>query len=344
MSAPDATLTPGEGEESRGFDPRAWVPTGTWFKIAAPIATPLLILLIIPLFGINVPAVVTRSVPFILAALAVALPARAGLINVGGEGQIFIGAVFGAATVKIVGEGLPMPVMLPMVLIFGALGGAVWVGIAAFLKAYFNVNETIATLLLNYVALYVLSYMVNGALKDPDSYGFAIGRMLPDSALLPQLGISTLSIGIVLAILVTIAVWLLMDRSRWGFRAKVVGGNPEAARRGGIAVNRTVVTALLLGGAIAGFAGVVELCGTELQLRSQMASGFGYIGFLCAFLVAQRAAWIPAGAALLASISVYGDSLQLDYGLPAASVYIVMAVIVLFVLGARGTGLKGGKA
>jgi simple sugar transport system permease protein len=342
MSAPDATIA--TTEESRGFDPRAWVPTGTWFKIAAPIATPLLILLIIPLFGIDVPAVITRSVPFILAALAVALPARAGLINVGGEGQIFIGAVFGAAAVKLLGDGLPLLVMLPMVLIAGVIGGALWVGIAAFLKAYFNVNETIATLLLNYVALYVLSYMVNGALKDPDSYGFAIGAMLPESATLPQLGISTLSIGIVLAILTTIGVWLLLDRSRWGFRAKVVGGNPEAARRGGFAVNRTVVTALLLGGAIAGFAGVIELAGTELQLRSQMATGFGYIGFLCAFLVAQRAAWIPAGAMLLAAISVYGDSLQLDYGFPAASVYIVMAVIVLFVLGMRGTQLKGGKA
>jgi len=339
MSAPDATVIP--ADEPRSFDPRDWVPTGTWFKIAAPIATPLIILMIIPFFGIDVPAVVTRSVPFILAALAVALPARAGLINVGGEGQIFIGAVFGAAFVKVVGDGLPLLAMLPMVLIAGTIGGAIWVGIAAFLKAYFNVNETIATLLLNYVALYVLSYMVNGALKDPESYGFAIGAMLPESALLPQLGISTLSIGIVLAVLMTIAVWLLLDRSRWGFRAKVVGGNPEAARRGGFAVNRTIVTALLMGGAIAGFAGVVELAGTELQLRAQMATGFGYIGFLCAFLVAQRAAWIPAGAMLLAAISVYGDSLQLDFGLPAATVYIVMAAIVLFVLGMRGTKAKG---
>jgi ABC-type uncharacterized transport system permease subunit len=339
MSAPDATVIP--AQEPRSLDPRDWVPTGTWFKIAAPIATPLIILLIIPFFGIDVPAVITRSVPFILAALAVALPARAGLINVGGEGQIFIGAVFGAAFVKVVGDGLPLIAMLPMVLIAGTIGGALWVGIAAFLKAYFNVNETIATLLLNYVALYVLSYMVNGALKDPESYGFAIGAMLPESALLPQLGVSTLSIGIVLAVLMTIAVWLLLDRSRWGFRAKVVGGNPEAARRGGFAVNRTIVTALLMGGAIAGFAGVVELAGTELQLRAQMATGFGYIGFLCAFLVAQRAAWIPAGAMLLAAISVYGDSLQLDFGLPAATVYIVMAGIVLFVLGMRGTKAKG---
>ncbi|MFT4049078.1 MAG: ABC transporter permease [Solirubrobacterales bacterium] len=342
MSAPDATVIP--AEERRGFDPRAWVPTGTWFKIAAPICAPLLILLLIPLLGIDVPSVVTRSVPFMLAALAVALPARAGLINVGGEGQIFLGAVFGAAMCKIVGDGLPLVAMLPLVLVFGALGGALWVGIAAFLKAYFNVNETIATLLLNYVALYVLSYMVNGALKDPDSYGFAIGAMIPDSATLPGLGFSDLSIGIVLAVLVTVAVWLLLDRSRWGFRAKVVGGNPEAARRGGFAVNRTVVMALLMGGAIAGFAGVIELCGTELQLRSQMAAGFGYIGFLCSWMVAHRSPWIPAGATLLAAISVYGDTLQTDFSLPAASVYVVMAVIVLLVLGLRGSSAKGGKA
>jgi simple sugar transport system permease protein len=142
----------------------------------------------------------------------------------------------------------------------------------------------------------------------------------------------------------TVAVWLLLDRSRWGFRAKVVGGNPEAARRGGFAVNRTVVNALLMGGAIAGFAGVVVLCGTELQLRSQMAAGFGYIGFLCSWMVAHRSPWIPAGATLLAAISVYGDTLQTDFSLPGSSVYVVMAVIVLLVLGLRGASAKGGKA
>lgn len=341
MSVNDASAL---AEEKRSFDPREYVPTGAWFKIAAPIAVPFLILLFLPLFGVDQPAVVTRSVPFILAALAVALPARAGLINVGGEGQIFFGAIFGAALAKIIGDGLPLVVMLPLMIVAGTLGGALWVGVAAFLKAAFNVNETIATLLLNYVAIYVLSYMVNGLLKDPESYGFAIGAPIPDSARLPELGISTLHIGIVLAILMTVAVWLLLDRSRWGFRAKVVGGNPEAARRGGFAVNRTVVTALLLGGAIAGFAGVVELAGTETQLRAQMATGFGYIGFLCSWMVAHRAAWIPAGATLLAGISVYGDSLQLDYGLPAASVYVVMAVIVLLVLGMRNAKPKGAKS
>ncbi len=338
MSANDATAL--ADKPARSFDPRDYVPTGVWFQIAAPIAAPLVILMFLPFFGIDQPAVVTRSAPFILAALAVALPARAGLINVGGEGQLFLGAIMGAAVAKIVGDGLPMAVMIPLMLAAGVVGGALWVGVAAFLKAAFNVNETIATLLLNYVAFYVLSYMVNGILKDPESFGFAIGAPIPDAARLPLIGSTTVHIGIVLAIAMTVLVWLLLDRSRWGFRAKVVGGNPEAARRGGFAVNRTVVVALLMGGAIAGFAGAVELAGTEVQLRAQMAAGFGYIGFLCSWMVAHRAAWIPAGATLLAAISVYGDSLQLDYSLPAATVYVVMAVIVLFVLAMRNRAPK----
>ncbi|MGB1583419.1 MAG: ABC transporter permease [Solirubrobacterales bacterium] len=342
MSANDATAL--ADKPARSLDPRDYVPTGVWFKIAAPIAAPLVILMILPFFGIDQPAVVTRSAPFILAALAVALPARAGLINVGGEGQLFLGAIMGAAVAKIVGDGLPTVVMIPLLLVAGVVGGALWVGVAAFLKAAFNVNETIATLLLNYVAFYVLSYMVNGILKDPQSYGFAIGAPIPDAARLPAIGSTTVHIGIVLAIAMTVLVWLLLDRSRWGFRAKVVGGNPEAARRGGFAVNRTVVAALLMGGAIAGFAGAVELAGTEVQLRAQMAAGFGYIGFLCSWMVAHRAAWIPAGATLLAAISVYGDSLQLDYSLPAATVYVVMAVIVLFVLAMRNRTPKGAQS
>lgn len=342
MSVNDAAAL--EGKSARSLDPRDYVPTGIWFKIAAPIAAPLIILMFLPFFGIDQPAVITRSAPFILAALAVALPARAGLINVGGEGQIFLGAIMGAAIAKIVGDGLPAPVMIPLLLAAGIVGGALWVGVAAFLKAAFNVNETISTLLLNYVAFYVLSYVVNGILKDPDSYGFAIGTPIPEAGRLPLIGSTTVHIGILLAVTMTVLVWLLLDRSRWGFRAKVVGGNPEAARRGGFAVNRTVVVALLLGGAIAGFAGAMELAGTETQLRAQMAAGFGYIGFLCSWMVAHRAAWIPAGATLLASISVFGDSLQLDHGLPASSVYVVMAVIVLGVLALRNAKPKEGKA
>jgi simple sugar transport system permease protein len=333
------TLPPAPAKK---FSPKEFVPTGTWFKIAAPICAPLIIWLLLPIFSIDQPAVIVRTTPFILTALAVALPARAGLINVGGEGQLLMGAAGAGAFAFYVGGGLPLVVMLPLMLLAGCVGGLLWAGIAAVLKNAFNVNETISTLLLNYVSALFLGYLIHGALKDKASYGFAIGKEIPESAKLPQFGTSTVHIGIFIAIGVVVAVWLLIERSRWGFKAQVVGGNPEAARRGGIPVGKTVMVALLLGGAIAGLAGAIELCGSEFRLQTGMGVGFGYIGFLCSWMVAHKAAWIPTGATLLAAISVYGDNLQIDYGLPAASVYIVMAGIVLFVLAWRGTkSMKG---
>ncbi|MFY9487157.1 MAG: ABC transporter permease [Solirubrobacterales bacterium] len=319
----------------RSLDPRSYMPQNKWFKVAAPIALPLLIWLFLPVFGISQPDVLVRATPFILTALAVALPARAGLINVGGEGQLLIGAAAAGGFAFVVEDALPMVVMLPAIVAVGALGGLLWSGIAAVLKNFFNVNETISTLLLNYVAALLLGFLVNDALKDPESFGFAIAPEVSDSARLPHFGDSQVHVGLLIAIAMTFVIWTLIERSRWGFRAKVVGGNPEAARRGGIPVGKTVMTALLLGGAIAGLAGVVELSGTEIRVRSDMASGFGYIGFLCSWMVGHRTAWIPSAAVLLAGISVYGDNLQIDYGLPASTVYILMAAIVLLVLAQR---------
>jgi simple sugar transport system permease protein len=322
---------------ARKFDPREFVPTGTWFKIAAPICAPLIIWLLLPLMSIDQPAVITRATPFILTALAVALPARAGLINVGGEGQLLMGAAGAGAFAFVVGDALPMILMVPGMMAAGMVGGLLWAGIAAVLKNAFKVNETISTLLLNYVAVLFLGYLIHGALKDKKAYGFAIGEPISESAKLPQFGTSTVHAGIFIAIAAAVAVWVLVERSRWGFKAQVVGGNPEAARRGGIPVNKTVMVALLLGGAIAGLAGAIELSGIEFKLQTGMATGFGYIGFLCSWMVAHKAAWIPTGATLLAAISVYGDNLQIDYGLPASTVYILMAAIVLVVLAYRGT-------
>lgn len=343
MSSADFTTTLPPAP-ARQFDPRELVPTGTWFKIAAPICAPLIIWMLLPLMSIDQPAVITRATPFILTALAVALPARAGLINVGGEGQLLMGAAGAGAFAFIVGDALPLIAMLPLMMVAGMIGGLLWAGIAAGLKNLFKVNETISTLLLNYVAVLFLGYLIHGALKDKESYGFAIGKPIAEAAKLPQLGATTVHFGIVIAIVATLAVWVLIERSRWGFRAQVVGGNPEAARRGGIPVNKTVLVALMLGGSIAGLAGAIELSGIEFRLQTGMATGFGYIGFLCSWMVAHKAAWIPTGATLLAAISVYGDNLQIDYGLPAASVYILMAAIVLVVLAYRGTaGAKGAK-
>ncbi|MBI5309454.1 MAG: ABC transporter permease [Actinobacteria bacterium] len=343
MKPADAATLPAPGKTpTRRFDPRDLLASAGWMKWAAPIATPFVIWLLLPVFAIDQQAVITRATPFILTALAVALPARAGLINVGGEGQLLIGAAAAGAFAKFAGDGIPLIAMVPLMMLAGAIGGLLWSGIAATLKNAFAVNETISTLLLNYVATLFLGYLIHGALKDKESFGFAIGEQIPESARLPQFGETTVHFGILIAIAVTAGVWLLIERSRWGFKAQVVGGNPEAARRGGIPVGKTVMVALLLGGGIAGLAGAIELCGIETRLQTGMATGFGYIGFLCSWMVAHRAAWIPAGATLLAAISVYGDNLQIDLGLPASTVYILMAAIVLVVLAYRGSST--GKA
>lgn len=320
------------------------VPRNRWTTTAAPLAVPVVLLLALPVFGVSQPDALARAIPFVLTALAVALPARAGLINVGGEGQLLMGAAAAGAWAFIVKDALPLAVMLPAMCVVGVAGGLLWSSIAATLRVAANVNETISTLLLNYVASLLLAFLVHDALKDPESFGFAYGPKLDESAQMPLLGDGPVHLGLVVALVAVVAVWLLIERSRWGFRAKVVGGNPEAARRGGIHVGRTVMVALLLGGGIAGIAGSIELSGTELRLRSDIATGFGYIGFLASWMVRHRTAWIPSSALLLAAIAVAGDNLQIDAGLPAASVYVLMALIVLAVLARKSRPAEAADA
>lgn len=303
----------------------------------APLAAPLLLLLLLPAFGINQQDALVRATPFILTGLAVAIPARAGLVNVGGEGQLFMGAAGAFAMATTIEGSLPGLIGIPLVMLGGMLGGAAWMGVAALLRLGAKVNEVIATLLLNYVALSLLAYLVFSVWRDPGAAGEAITPELDASLILPTLSPTTLvNYGIFIAIAAVLFTWLLVDRSRWGFRASVVGGNAEAARRAGLPVNRTLVAALLVGGALAGLAGAIELAGIETRLRTGIGFGFGYIGFLASWMVGHRPAWIVSAGLLLAGIAVYGDSLQIDHNLPAKTVYIVMAGVLLIVLSVRG--------
>lgn len=306
----------------------------------APLVAPLLLLALMPALGIHRQDALVRAAPFILTGLAVAVPARAGLINVGGEGQLLMGAAGAAAAAFAIDGALPGVLGIPVIMLAGVAGGIGWIAIAALLRLGAKVNEVISTLLLNYVALSLLAYLVFSKWKDPQSVGEAITPELHPSLLLPTLNPTTnVNIGILVAIAATVVVWLLVDRSRWGFRAGVVGGNAKAARRAGLPVNRTLLVALLIGGGLAGLAGAIELAGIEARLRTQIGVGFGYIGFLASWMVGHRPAWIVTASLLLAAIAVYGDTLQIVHGLPARSVYVVMAAVLLVVLATR-SGLR----
>lgn len=334
MNALPATgrLTPGVLLRPPYGPPAAWV-----------LGTLLGLFVVLPALEVSVDQTLIRSTPFILAGLAVALPARAGLINVGGEGQLLLGAV--GAT----GVGLALPdtlspvATLPLLALGGALGGLVWAGIAAGLYVGARTNEVIVTLLLNSVAVSVVAYVVHGPWRDADSASFPYTADFGTGGTVPLLPGGTAHAGLLVALAAAVGVWLLMGRTRWGFRARVVGGNKEAGRRSGFNVSRTLVIALVAGGALAGLAGAIEVVAVEGRLRPAVAVGFGYIGFLASWLVGHRPLAVVGAGLLLAAISVSGDNLQIDFGLPSTTVYILMAFVVMAVLGLRrrGAGRQG---
>ncbi len=288
-------------------------------------------------YGIGEVAI--KSTPFLLTALAVAIPARAGLINVGGEGQLMIGALLTTWVGVFYLQGVPAWVGVPVLILMGALGGAIWGIVPALLRQYARMNETITTLLLNYVAFFTVGYFVHGPLKDPESFNWPFSPKLDEALRLPTFGSTRVHIGFVLAIVAALVVWFVIFRTRVGFRLRVIGGNAIAALQAGIKVNRMQLLAMVFGGAVAGIAGMIEIAGIEGHLRPMTGFGYGYIGFLAAWMAWNHPLWTIGTAFLLGAISVAGNALEMTSGLPSSSVSILMAFILLTVL-AVGRGSK----
>jgi ABC-type uncharacterized transport system permease subunit len=302
---------------------------GSLFLLAA-------LLYVLPAVNVSVENVLIRATPFVLTGLAVAVPARAGLVNIGGEGQLMLGMVLVTAGALLLDDDLPAVVLLPLLGALGMLGGALWASLPAALRLLVNANESLATLLLNFVAPSIVAYLVNGPWKDPHGFNVPLTRELAPSARLPILGNSNLHLGIALAAGAAILAWLVLERTRAGFRLGVVGSNIEAARRAGIPVRRNLLAAMLAGGGLGGLAGMVEVTGVEGVLRSGIAIGYGYIGFLASWLVGHHPLSIIVAGFVLGAISVGGDSLQIDAGLPSTSVYTLMAIVLIVALFVRG--------
>lgn len=274
-----------------------------------------------------------RMAPLVLGALAVAVPARAGLTNVGGEGQIIIGGVAACGATRVLGDGAPGMVLVVAMIVAAVVAGALWAGIAAVLRLFAGVNEAISTLLLNFVALNVLLYLIYQSWRESPT-GQPATAELVDTAKLPLLSASSrINVGIVIALIVTVLVAIVLTRTRWGFQVSVAGGNAEAARRAGLNVPKLVLSALMIGGALAGVAGMVIFAGTEYKLRDSFGYQIGYTAFLVCWLARQRPYPILLGAFLMATLSVAKDSLQLDSQIPGYAIYVLTALILMAVLG-----------
>lgn len=291
--------------------------------------------------GRSLAEILNVMAPIVLAALAVLVPARAGLTNVGGEGQLMLGAIAAGGTALALDQQLPGPLVLVLALVAGGVAGAAWAGVAAVLRLRFQVDEAVSTLLLNFIALDLLLFLIYQPWRE-SAAGQPTTRELADAAKMPVITGTIVNVGIIVALAATAVVILLLGRTRWGFRLSVVGGNAEAARRAGMNVAALVISALIVGGLLAGLAGAIQFTGTEYKLRSGFGLQIGYLGFLASWLARHRPLPVLLASFVLAALAIAGDSLQLDAQLPAASVNILTALILAAVLG--WTTVKARKA
>lgn len=270
--------------------------------------------------------------PLLLTALAVAVPSRIWLINVGGEGQLFMGAVF-ATWGAIHLDHLPGWLLLPVMAGLGILGGGGWAALAGVLRARGWVSETISTLLMNYVAVLMLNFLVFGPWRDPEGVNYPQTAPFGEAAILPGWGTTRVHLGLVFGLVALVAFAFVMARTRWGLEMRAIGGNVDAARRSGIPIGRYVVGLMFVGGGLAGLAGMAEVSAIQGRLRPSLSPGYGYSGFLISWMAGGHPAGIVAAAFVLAVITAGGDILQMTQALPASVVNILLAVLLFVVLG-----------
>lgn len=283
--------------------------------------------------------VLVKLIPLLLCALAVLLPARLGLVNVGGEGQIYMGAWLATWGALSLGD-LPRPLALTAVLVLGFIGGGLWAAIPAYLRARGWLNEVISTLLLNYVAIQFVNYFIYGAWRDPESANFPQTVRFADAFLLPQFGGTRVHLVLPLGLLAAVLIFFLLRYTRWGYAMRAIGGNPEAALRHGFPIARYLILSMIIAGGLAGLAGVGEVMAIQGRLRPAFSPGYGYVGFLISWLAGHSPFGAIGMAFLLAVIALGGDTLQITQNVPFSTVNILMALILFIVLGNFFRGKK----
>jgi simple sugar transport system permease protein len=272
-----------------------------------------------------------RAAPLMLTGLCTALPARLGLIVIGGEGALYVGGVAAAAAAsQLTGSG-PAVVLTAMALT-AMLFGALWIGAAGALRAKRGVNETISSLLLSYIGIAVCNHLIEGPLRDPQSLNKPSTLHIGEANMLGPLPGLDVHYGLLYGIVACLLCWLLMDRSVFGFSARIVGGNPRAARLSGLAVPKLLITVCAIAGAAAGLAGMLEVAAVHGNANASLAAGYGYTGILVAFLARHSPLAILPVALVLGGISASGGLLQRTCGLPDATVSVLQGILFVVVL------------
>ncbi len=275
--------------------------------------------------------VIVAMIPILLTALAVALPSRIGMINVGGEGQLYLGGI-AATFAALAFKDFPGWILLPLMVLMGFLGGALWAFLPAFFRSIGLVNETITTLLLNMIAPKIAGLLVFGFWHSPRETNMTPNFV--EAARLPTFFGTRIHLGIVFGLVLLALYWFVMKRTRWGLEMRAIGGNVQAARRNGIPVAKTMLIVFCISGGIAGLGGMAQVSGFYGLLIPNFSPGYGYMGFLISWLAGGDPLGILLMTFMVSVILTGGNMLQITIGIPYAVINLLLA-FTLFVVLAR---------
>jgi general nucleoside transport system permease protein len=273
----------------------------------------------------------TRAAPLILTALCTALPAQLGLVIIGGEGALVMGGLAATAiALKLTGVA-SLAVQLAMAGA-GMAAGGLWIALCGGLRHYRGVNETIASLLLVYIAIAILNHLVEGPMRDPTSLNKPSTHDIGAANMIGSIPGTDIHWGLAFGVIAAVAAYVLVHHTAFGFAARIAGGNVRAAKVVGLEVGRLILLMCFLGGAAAGLAGMVEIAAVQGRANANMAAGFGTTGILVSFLARHNPLAVIPVAILLGGIGASGGLIQRRLGLPDASVLVLQGIIFIMVL------------
>lgn len=279
---------------------------------------------------------VRRTIPLLLCGVGLTIAFRALFWNIGAEGQLLVGAMAAAGIALFV----PMPefLRLPAMLVGGFVGGGLWALIPAFLKVRLGINDVISTLMLNYVAAFIMQYLIQGPWKGPTARGFAYTDKFPASAVLARIpGTPIHWLTLILGVVAAVLAYIWVARTRQGFEIRVVGENPDAARFAGISQGKVIFLAMLVSGGLAGLAGVGEAAGIHRMLLApaKLSLGYGYTAIIVAWLARRNPLAVIVTSLLFGVIMAGGDVIKVTLGLPFQLVNVFNGLILFFLIGSE---------
>jgi len=276
------------------------------------------------------------ATPLILITAGLIVVFKMNVWNIGAYGQYIIGAIFSSYFALFASNGLSKPVMLSIMIMASMVGGAIWALIPTLLKIFWEVNEVITTLLLNYIALYILKFLMYGPWKNPASYGFPLSKTFPQTAILPVLFNGTrLTIGIIFAFIAVLIVWFLIKKSKFGYEVKVIGDNPLAAKYAGISVNRNILIGMAISGALAGLAGMTEVSGIVHYLQVKIGADYGYTAIIVAWIAYLDPIVTILAAIIFGGLASGGYSLQITMRVSYGIVGLIESITLFSLVGAQ---------